>query len=465
MMDRSRLDTENIEKIAEQMSKEAEFAKMKLSFDQNGLSFEGPLMTEMQESIKSYREKEELARHENEFLIANQKILDENLKKCNEEIQELKNENKELRAAIKSLQKLFHRSSGSSEEKKPSGSTTKDIEILKLIGELKEKEHEISVCSDKHQVHQLCRSINSIKTKISKLKTEKAIENSALATAKLNKSLYIIEKEWINKEEKLRIKSRQSRNPKQSCTSSIFMTSPNSSFCSTPSRSISPVCEASRKFSFISIGSVSRQRSQTIKSSEELEYMRREFDNCLVEKSILEFELKRVKDESNFDEKMNEIKAKEEAASILIEERLQQEKIIHEKWIEIHRRENEIEMQKEEIYELKGKLLVKDEELKSLENKLKYKEERLQRKEKELEIKTIKEMQTYSYGESHKNMGQIIDENRILKKKIYDFKKEKEITNAKIASIEKDLAQYSKRKYQISEIEDQLNSISHKFGI
>lgn len=138
----------------------------------------------------------------------------------------------------------------------------------------------------------------------------------------------------------------------------------------------------SQTLSFKSISAIYQQKSQTLRSTEELDFLRREFDTALDEKSYLEAELRRVKNETRFDQKAGEIKAKEETVKKLIAIREFDEKKAKEKLLEMSRKEREVDNQKNEINCKKIRLAKQQENLDKREEKIRNLEYGIKLKER-----------------------------------------------------------------------------------
>lgn len=463
MSDRSKIEYDNYENLVEQMAKDTEMTKFRNS-QENMFVYDSPLILEMQDTIRRYKEHEEASRHENEYLIANQELLNEKLKKIQSEMNNLKAENLKLKQALSSIDKLLVKLSPEAQNlkkttEKHQNYELKDRELQQIFEVLKQKENDIKEETNPSLVSKLMREIQSLKSQILQKKTEKAIENSKMTTSKLNKSLYIIEKEWILKEEKSRLRARQSRNTNKSRLSSMFGVSPNSSFSST-SRSISPVFFENRQFTFKSINNVSLKKSQTFKSTEELEYLRRELDSCLEEKSIVEDQLKRVKDDFKIEEKMSDIKAKEEATHKLLEEKYSQDLALNEKLAKLHTEAREIENQKNEFFELKAKILTREETLYNKEKQLKQLEDKLRAKEKEIKRdfnrkSPEKITKTEDYYEQNKVLNQMLNKMRI----------ESEQATRRIFELEKNIETAKFSQNQVLELSQFMSNITQQFKI
>lgn len=199
------------ENIIEQMTKEADLSHISLNRSLSFNPLDNPLVLELQETIKSYQEKEETYRHEKEYWTANNsnlgdklyklkctnatltetiRDLNHNLKSINDITEEalgIKKENNMIDELKKYIEKNLSDNKGFQPEE------DNHIELLTL--ELNQKEREIETCDDSKMLSQLSRSVLNIKSKISRLKTEKALASSFRTTNKLNKSLNCIEKE------------------------------------------------------------------------------------------------------------------------------------------------------------------------------------------------------------------------------------------------------------------------------
>lgn len=197
-----------------------------------------------------------------------------------------------------------------------------------------------------------------------RLLTKKVIEDSNAITRKVQRSLACIEKEWIYREEKSLIKSQRDRTPTPTPLVSL-----NSSLTRgfKLSRSVSPISDVPN-LSFKSISWISQDRSQRTQRQEEVDYLRKELDSCLEEKSKLEHRLKEL-EEQGASTKLDNIKAKEKEASKLLEMRLEEYNKVLELKNHHQKQSEEIKNQQKRLLEQKHQLETKSEYLQQdLEN-------------------------------------------------------------------------------------------------
>ncbi|CAG9313634.1 unnamed protein product [Blepharisma stoltei] len=459
------------ESITEQLSKDADSYSSNVS--KVAAYLENPLIAELQETIKIYREKEKSFVHEKEYLTNSQYILNKKYNTCKNENKILMKENEDLKENLKYINRVMKGKMQSGKENangenilcKPislKDKTSEDQKIDALVLELKKKEKELERCDNTRLSAQITRSILSIRTQISKLKTEKLVSDNSKSAQRLNKSLNKIEKEWIINEEKKKIQDQRSKTPKPDQSQIRWAKSQISSM--SPSSSLSPLPEPSN-LSFKSIASIYQQKSQDYWSTEEKSYLKRECDRVWEQKSFLEEELRRIKEETHFDEKIDSLRAQEEAAKKIIEIKQQEEKILKEKMLEIAKKEREIDEQKGQLIkerakidEEKEKIEQREENVKKIEYSIKLKERMINRKVREQSGMNEKQ------DDYIKNtISKLEKDKKVVEEAFQALKAENEAISIKKQELEKEIADFEIKKVEISDAWQKINAITQKY--